>query len=325
MKSEKLKLLLLMTFAVFLLAPSPSWCASLESVPGADSVSAAQISKRDSVAPSLNTTTPATPPATIDSAAKPIKATRSPADKIAEIGDSILVLTNKTLQNFMKGLTIKPRGSRERGYGGCIGFSPGLFEMNMKPIQDLSRKVPEIRDIGFDLQDSYKMMSLTGGMLYGGLGNGMRIGLEGRGGNRSLTKDFNDTTFFLDISMGYGGLLLEKAFVAKDMNYIIGAVAGAGGIVVERNHVVGESGFSALTDNVSSDPDGSASATIMVLQLHAAFTYSVLPWIHIGLGGVMPMFFSTGGFQAKNGRTITDGFTSFNFGVQLRLMLGNLG
>ncbi len=324
MKPGKLKLLILMTFAVFLRVPALAFGAtSLEAKP--DSASNTAPSPNDTPAPALSTAAPAAAaPAVSDSAAKPSDASRSPVDKIAQIGDTILVLTNKTLEGFMKRLTARPRGSRERGYGGCIGFSPGIFGIDMKPVRDLARRVPELRDIGFDLSDKYKMMSLPGGVLYGGLGNGMRIGIEGRGGTRSIPKDYHDTTFFLDMSLGYGGLLLEKSFVSKDMNYIIGAVAGAGGISVERNHVVGESGFTALTDT-ESEPDGSASATVMVLQLHAAFTYSVLPWIHIGFGGVVPMFFSTGGFQVRNGRNITDGFTSINFGAQLRLMLGNLG
>jgi hypothetical protein len=323
MKPVKPKLLLFLLLGAVVFTPALSFGETAESAKR-DSASNTPAPKSDSASSSLNTASPGPAPAVHDTAAKPAETTRSTADKIAQIGDTILVLTNKTLQGFMQGLTIKHRGSRERGYGGCIGFSPGLFAIDMKPVRDLSRKVPELRDIGFDLNDDFKMMSLTGGVLYGGVGNGMRIGLEGRGGSRSISKDFHDTTFFLDISMGYGGLLLEKAFISGNMNYLIGAVAGAGGFAVERNHIVGESGFSALYD-AESEPDGSASATIMVLQLHAAFTYSVLPWIHVGFGGMMPVFFSTGGFQVKNGRNITDGFTSINYGVQLRLVLGNLG
>ena len=238
--------------------------------------------------------------------------------------DTILVLTDKTIQNFMKSLSTKHRGSRERGYGGGIGFSPGVYWINMQPIRSLVARVSELKSIGFDLNSNYKMISLPGGLLYGGLGNGMRIGLEGRGGGASFWKERQDTTFFLDIGLGYGGLLLEKAFVSNDLNFIIGGMAGVGGMSVTRNHAVGTSGFND-NSNDDNETDGSASAVIMVMQLHAAFTYSFLPWIHLGFETVAPIFFSSGGFQGNSGRNITDGFTSFNFGVQLRLVLGNLG
>jgi hypothetical protein len=238
--------------------------------------------------------------------------------------DTILVLTAKTQEKFLKAFADKRRTTRERGIGGCIGFSPGIFWIDMDPVRSLARRVKELNDINFDLSGRYKSLSLMGGLLYGGLGNGMRIGLEGRGGSRSITKDAGDTTYFMDISMGYGGLLLEKSFVVKDINLQLGAVMGAGGVTVDRNHSVGGSGFSSFNES-QGEPDGSASATIMLLQVHGGFTYSVFPWLHIGVSGAAPMFFSPGGFQGRDGRNITDGFSTVNYGLQLRIMLGNLG
>jgi hypothetical protein len=224
----------------------------------------------------------------------------------------------------MKGLPFRRHGARERGYGGGIGFSPGLYWLDLEPIRSLVNKVDELNYIGFDLGDGRSIISLPGGILYGGLGNGIRIGFEGRGGAKSISQDIRDTTFFLNIGMGYGGLLIEKAFVSKDINFMVGGMAGAGGIGVTLNHEVGKSGFSAIETDVE-EPDGSAAAFIMIMQLHAACTYSLLPWVHIGVECAAPAFISPGGFMGMNGRSITDGFTTFNLGVQLRLVLGNLG
>jgi hypothetical protein len=306
-------------FSLFLLYPFVSLCVADDSLPK-QSVSATSA-KADTASPSsINGKTTVTP---ADTAVAKSPDQQTPKESNHSI-DTILVLTNKTIKNFMKNFTTKYRGSRGRGYGGCIGFSPGVYGIVMAPIRSLVERVGTLKSIGFNLSDDYKMMNLPGGLLYGGLGNGMRIGLEGRGGSASYWKEKVDTTFFLDISLGYGGLLLEKAFVTKDFNFIIGGLAGVGGMSVKSNHAVGTSGFND-NSNDNGKTDGSASAVIMIVQMHLGFTYSFLPWIHIGLETVLPAFISSGGFQGSSGRNITDGFTTLNFGAQLRLVLGNLG
>ncbi len=274
-----------------------------------------------------------TPADSTESAAAPVPAADSTDQSLAgsaareENGDdTLLVLSKSTVDDILTGFDERRRSSRERGYGGGLGAVPGLYGVDMKPVRKLVENAPELQRRGFDIDRNNELMLLMGGMGYGGVGNGVRIGGGGRGGSISYSNPGEgDTIWILDVGVGFGGVLVEKAFVAGRMNFFFGGMVGAGSITVTEHYTVG-SGFSIM-DEFEKDENqvGEAKAAFMLLEFHGGFTYTLLSWLHIGVDLSGPFFISTSGFKSAADFGLTDGFTTFNPGGRLRLILGNLG
>jgi hypothetical protein len=246
------------------------------------------------------------------------------ADTDSSDADTVLVLSSATVDDILDGLDQRRRSSRERGYGGGLGPIPGLYGISMQPVEELIQSAPKLGRYGFDNHGRYEMMLLMGGMGYGGVGNGVRIGGGGRGGSISFSeKGDDDTLRVLEVGVGFGGFLVEKAIVAGRMNLLLGGMAGAGNIsVTPRTMQVTEFPFERRGD----DAQPQTKARFMLLEVHGGFTYSVLSWLHIGVDLSGPFFISTSGFRVESSDFgLTDGFTTFNPGGRLRLILGNLG
>jgi hypothetical protein len=194
----------------------------------------------------------------------------------------------------------------------------------MKPVYELVQRYSDLRSIGFPVKDEYGLVTMMGGVGYGALGSGIRIGGGGCGGSREYTRSVNDTTYTLEVGIGYGGFMVEKALVAGDFNLFAGLMLGGGGIDVQLRSTVGTSFI-----NVNPDPEdlpaGKADVGFFLVEAHGGFTYSILSWMHLGADITVPCFLSGNGFKIGSQSNMTDGFVTVNPGLRLRIMFGNIG
>jgi hypothetical protein len=236
------------------------------------------------------------------------------------IKDSVLVLTRKGANNLLESFAGQTRNSRERGYGGGLGPTLGVHAVSMKPVNELIANSSQLSDAGFAM-NSYEIFVMMGGTAYGGLGNGVRIGGGGFGGQRSFTALYNDTTWGLQLSVSWGGILLERAFVRSKLNYFLGGFCGGGKLSLKRNFQSG--GIFNLVDIDQNSV--TVAARFVLLEGHGGFTYSLLPWMHLGMELSAPLMYSPGGFKSPGDIGLTNSFISVSPGLRLRLMFGNIG
>ncbi len=243
--------------------------------------------------------------------------------EIRAMKDTILVLTREGTKDFLGSFRGQGRNARERGFGGALGVSPSVYAVHMKPVYDLVQRYPDLRNIGFNIDDGYGMFVLMGGLGYGAVGNGLRIGGGGRGGSNDFTRTRNDTTYTLEVGVGFGGFMLEKAFVRRNANFFIGGMLGGGGLNIELREYHGL--FQTIGRSGDDLPIGTADASYLLLELHTGITYTLLSWLHIGGDISVPAFLSPSGFKVQSSASAGDGFVTFNPGIRIRIMFGNIG
>ncbi len=243
--------------------------------------------------------------------------------------DTVQVLSREGTQAFLESIRGKKRGGRERGYGGAIGPTPGIFAINVRPVHELLDVLSgndEFRDISFPLEGTWQSFFLMGLTGYGAVGNGMRIGGSYRGGSRSYSTRHDDSTYSVEVRVAFGGFLLEKAFVAGSMNWFIGGIAGASNIVVQPSKASNLLVSTPLhLDEEIDKTFNKLNAPSLLLELHGGFTYTMVNWFHIGLDLSTPLFFSPSGFKSPGDQSITNGFITINPGLRIRIILGNIG
>ncbi len=242
--------------------------------------------------------------------------------KALAIKDTVQLLTRESAKAFLNSFTGKKRSSRHRGYGGGLGPDLGIFLINIDPVKKLM-PLPQFknyRGVFSKMNGKFDNFLLIGGLGYGGLGNGLRLGGGGKGGSRTYSTIVDDTTFILKIHVGFGGFLAEKCFIKNKTNLFIGGILGAGGISVTP--------YNTVDDYDSDDFDSELNklkAGFMLLEVHAGFTYTLTNWLHIGLDFSTPIFISPDGFKNNTNRSFTNGFMSLNPGFLIRIILGNIG
>jgi len=237
--------------------------------------------------------------------------------------DTVLVVTQQTVNSITgpaaSGTTAS---SRKRGYGGCAGTEPGFFAVDFGPVRELIANSSLLRDsIGFTIDHRWAPVVFNGGVAYGGVGYGVRIGAGGWGGSKSFFHTVNDTAYRLSTGIGMGALLLEKAWVVDRVNWFAGGMIGAGGMGVELS-----TSTSAFDIGDNSRPRlGAVGCGFMLAEAHVGMTWSLLSWMHVGAQAAAPCFISSEGLRNSSMQSVTNGFFSVNPGVRLRLVLGNLG
>ena len=240
--------------------------------------------------------------------------------------DTVELLSKEGTRAFIESFGRK-RGSRERGYGGGIGVTPGMFAMNVRPVHqllDVISSSSDFRNISFPMHGNLQgffMMGITG---YGALGNGLRVGGGYHSGSRSYSTRENDTTYTIDVHTSFGGFLLEKVAVSGNMNWLAGGLAG--GAVIDVN----PSKASNVLSHVNIDDDAGKeynklSASALLLELHGGFTYTMVSWFHVGGECSTPLYFSPSGFKTSAGQSLTNGFLTVSPGFRIRIILGNIG
>jgi hypothetical protein len=225
---------------------------------------------------------------------------------------------NRTMGDVNKGLN----KTRVQGFGGAGGPIPAMLMIKMKPVALVIGREQGLSDKKFTIDWGWDPFFMMGGMGYGGLGHGVRIGGGGWGGsNRYVSERFGpnrDSTIQLDVHVGYGGFIIEKAFVKDRMNYMFGTLMGGGSIRISKR-VLDNSESSAFIDFEGEEKPETAEAKCFVLQAYGGGTYTTLPWFHIGLDGNCALFLSSDGFYSSQG------FATLNPGIRLRIIFGNIG
>ncbi|MBN1128102.1 MAG: hypothetical protein JXA71_03905 [Chitinispirillaceae bacterium] len=246
--------------------------------------------------------------------------------------DTVIVITDDHhIQKILQNMSNTVKKSRVQGYGGAGGFSNRLVAVTMDPVVDLVNTDGKLKGILFPtLEGRYKMLAMSGGLGYAGLGNGIRIGGGGYGGScKYVSTAFaaSDTTpdsllnVTLKVSLGYGGLLIEKALVKENWNIYLGAFIGAGAVEVQKiTSPIGKT--SAFSDAWTDPKNGErATAAFMSTELHGGATYTLVPWMHIGGDFNALFYYSSSGF----GQATSNSFFGITPGIGIRVIFGNIG
>lgn len=243
--------------------------------------------------------------------------------------DTVQLLSREGTQAFLESIRGKQRTSRERGFGGGLGPTPAIHIVSMRPVKELVevlRSDREFRNVPFDIDmpvEPFFMMGITG---YGALGNGLRIGGGFLSGSKSYSALHNDSTYSIGVKCTFGGLLIEKAHVNKNMNWFVGGMLG--GSVLEATPSRA-SNFAATVSSGYRDFVAESfkelTASSLLLELHGGFTYTLVNWFHVGINFSTPLFFSPSGFRTTSDQSVTDGFVTVNPGLRIRIILGNIG
>ncbi len=216
--------------------------------------------------------------------------------------------------------------SRAQGFGGGVMIQPMVLGLKMKPIDRFVQQNRSLRSFVFpDINSHYSPFLVMGAFAYGGVGNGMRIGFGGWGGNVSYVGERadgrNDSVMTLNLEVGYGGMLVEKVLLHKNLNIIFGGIIGGGKYSLYRSI---ESANSFKDPDSWSDFDSEADeakAAFAGLELHSGFTVTIFPWMHLGMDLNSLFSFSVSGFNSLG----SSGFSTVNPGARIRIVLGNLG
>jgi hypothetical protein len=237
--------------------------------------------------------------------------------------DTVLILEDKKVNGFLKNIRKTIDKSRKQGYGGGGGFTPCMLIVNINPVKELIQKEHNLSNKKFDIGfGRHELFIGGGGMGYGGIGHGIRIGGGGWGGTRKYTSALygpnRDSLVTLDVEVGMGGFLIEKAFVKEKVNYMIGGMFGGGGFKVSKSFH-SENKVSAFTGGITGG-EKEARASFTMLEIHGGLTYSVVSWFHVGVDANAMLFISTEAFGGS-----TDSFITPNGGARLRIMFGNIG
>ena len=236
--------------------------------------------------------------------------------------DTVYVLDTDQLEEVADNWRGRLDEVRGNGYGGSGGPKAGIAAIYTPPITDFLEADSYLSHFRFDIREWYEPFIMKGGMGYGGVGNGVRLGGGGMGGTRHFTSEnvYRDSIVELEVQVGYGCFLVEKAFVREKANYVLGACLGRGEIELQaaKYHQGNHSVFTTFDELTATK--GSQKAGFAYVEIHGAATYTVLPFLHIGGDISIPGFISAEGFGGP-----TSDFISANPSVNLRIMFGILG
>lgn len=222
--------------------------------------------------------------------------------------------------------TEKISKSRAQGFGGGLMFQPMVIGLKMKPIHNFTQQNRSLRSFVFpDIDSRYNPLLVMGYFAYGGVGHGMRIGYGGWGGDAYFVGERadgqNDSIMSLNLRVSYGGMLVEKALLHKNLNIVIGGIIGGGKYSLYRsmkpNNAFNDFGF-WKESNTDADK---AKAVFAGIELHSGITVTILPWMHLGMDLNSLFSFSVSGFRGLD----SSGFSTVNPGARIRIVLGNLG
>jgi hypothetical protein len=242
---------------------------------------------------------------------------------IKENKDTVFILNTTSHSKCVRDVKASLDTIRRKGYGFGGGPLIGVNAINIEPLIDLVDRVQPLagREFSFN-QYGAEPFLLKGGMGYAGVGNGLRLGGGGMHGSRRFVsaKRAGDTSFVvMDVDVGYGGFMIEKAFVRDRFTMIAGGMIGGGDFEVKAQ-LVDTSDYSIFSHDELDVDEDEITAGFFNLEVHGAMTYTVCPIFHLGLDVSIPVFVSTNGFEPY-----TADFATVNPGVRVRFIFGNLG
>jgi hypothetical protein len=214
----------------------------------------------------------------------------------------------------------------------------------MSPLQEVVNNEVDLRNKSFDLSDN--QMIMLGGMGYGGKRKGGRIGGGGWFGYKRYYSDkfttlltdstsialkdtVHDSLIQLHTMLAYGGMIAEGGFNWKAMNVHFGGLLGGGALILGKEAIPynnnsaftgNQMGRTAMMDTTSDLSSQWAAAPLLVFDAHAGATVSVLRWMQVGADAQMLVLYSAQGFGYGY-----KSFLTYNPGVRLRFLFGNIG
>lgn len=236
--------------------------------------------------------------------------------------DAVMLTVNK-IKKFQAVLGSSISKARMQGYGGGVIIQPMILGLRTEPVYDLVKHDSQLRQFVFQdlINHKFQPLLVNGLWLYGGMGNGVRIGFAWWGGECFFGSNVTptDSLMTLRVHTGFGGLTVEKVFLHKKSNIITGGMIGGGSIKVTKSYQEADV-FGGAAWNEDLDNEAEAKARQVGLELHAGMTISLLPWWHLGLDLNSHFLLSVNGFGGS-----VNSFTTVNPGLRLRVVLGNLG
>ena len=222
------------------------------------------------------------------------------------------------------------------GGSGVLEF--GLTQLDLGPIKKIVEE--DLDKDGFNFnQNVFSTLGLIG--YAGQRRNGMRVGLGFWAGYNSIYSDkwstqasdsavskgsdaLIDSIIQLHLVFAHAGLVVERSFkVFNNLNLYAGGMLGGGAMIAAEDRKLTNGAFykadtSTIKYSDTSDTDiRAAFAPLWAFDIHGGFTYSITKWMHLGIDGSSLFYYSSTGFQSKNGS-----FWTVSPGVKIRLVFG---
>ncbi len=234
-----------------------------------------------------------------------------------------VMLTTTRFKKFQAALGRSITKARVQGYGGGIIIQPMVLGFRTEPVHKLVKHDLQLKQFVFQdlIDNSYQPVLVNGVWLYGGVGNGVRVGFGGWGGECFFGSNTTatDSLMTLRVHTTFGGLMVEKAWLHNKLNIITGGMIGAGSIKVTKSYQDANV-FGGVNWNEDLNDGAEAKARQVGMELHAGMTVSLLSWWHIGMDLNSHFMLSVNGFGGS-----VNTFATVNPGLRLRVVLGNLG
>ena len=233
---------------------------------------------------------------------------------VRETKDTVYVLSKSSVDTIRSSVKEKVEGWSYKGFGFSGGFAKGIFALRMTPVEEYVKSYkavhPSFQINELDIKKiSFEPFAMSGGMFYVGIGNGLRLGGYGVKGNKEFRDvALNTDSSVINVQIGFGGLLIEKAVHKKRWNGKAGGIIGGGNMTVTHGR------------NVFIEPAVKSEASFFCLEVHGGMSYSFFSLFHVGLDMSMPVFFMHQGFPSY-----TNDFYTVNGGLVLKIIIGNLG
>jgi hypothetical protein len=240
---------------------------------------------------------------------------------VKETRDTVYVIDKPHVEQALCGWRGKMSELRAKGWGGSGGPAFGVMAVYTGPLRDFITYDSKLSGYSFQINPWFEPVIMNGGLGYGGVGNGVRLGGVGMSGHRTFVSNvYNDSIVSLKTEIHFGGFLIEKAFVDDRMNYLGGGYIGAGNIDITRS-IFQQNERTFFTDvDIDAEKGATASAHFACVELHGGFTYTFWTFVHAGANVSLPVFISSDGFGGQAGD-----FVSINPQLQVRIMFGTLG
>jgi hypothetical protein len=234
-------------------------------------------------------------------------------------GDTVVVINTADHERMRRSFKEGMQRVREKGFGGGGGPLQGVGALYTRPLYDLVKSDKNLKNYDFEISRYGEPFYLHGGLGFGGVGNGVRLGGMGMSGQRTFTSpSHGDSIAELKTEVSFGGFLIEKAVVKQNRTYTAGIVLGGGSIDARlRKWHVDES---RVFEKENEPKDNTVSAALVHVGLHTSHMYTIMPLIHLGAQFNLPLLFAPEGFGGT-----TDDFFTASPSVQLRIIFGNLG
>ncbi len=259
-----------------------------------------------------------------------IKVLKKNQDSLIAIQENSCVRNSKAAEVF-RNLCKRMEKATNKSRGASAAFKTDMAFLDMTPVKDFLAEqsvLPGSAFYGFDFEipNRFEIFALFGGELFFGKGDGFRIGGFGRGGERGYTTTRADTTWEIGVGIGFGGIMIEKAFVFNKGTLRIGGYAGLGEMSIEGPEKDEDEDEGEEEGEETEEEGGEASIVAGDIQL--GYSITIKKWLHIGFDAGVFIFRS---YHEREDEDSNDtdlhigSFTTVNPKIGIKILIGNLG